>query len=163
MKFRDVSPKDGMSRREFLNVFRLKTHGIPVIDKKRCTGCGLCALDCETKALEVNRASGNETYQLLFRKEACSACRLCQKVCPEHCLQWMEQEPQEDTEQGVMVIFEDEMSRCDKCSIPLFPRSMAEKLGSKIRMSHEGAWPINVCPSCRIKTEFGKAMAGSPD
>ena len=148
-----------MSRREFLKVLRLKTHGIPVIDKKRCTGCGLCALNCETKALKDNPVSGNETYQLLFRREACNACRLCQKVCPERCLQWMETDPVKDRQEEVKVIFEDEMSRCDSCGIPLFPRSMAEKLESKIHMSHEGTWPISICPSCRIKAEFGKAMA----
>ncbi len=193
MKLRALSTKGGMSRREFLKVIRLKTHGIPVIDKKRCTGCGLCALDCETKALVVNQVSGKQTYQLLFREEACNACRICQEVCPEHCLQWMETEPEKhagegvnpstlplgrglrvDPErcegqlsnkrigaaEGVKVIFEDEMSRCDQCGIPLFPRSMVERLEPKIRMNNEASWPLSLCPSCRIKTEFGKAMAG---
>lgn len=149
----------GMSRREFLKVLR-KTQGVPVIDKKRCTGCGLCALDCETKALVVNQVRGNETYQLLFRKEACNACRVCQEVCPEHCLRWIEKEPEKDTEEGAKIIFEDEMSRCDRCGIPLFPRSMVEKLEPKIREDNKTIAPLSICPSCRIETEFGKALAG---
>ena len=163
MKLRASSTKGEMSRREFLKVIRLKTHGIPVIDKKRCTGCGLCALDCETKALKVNQVSGKETYQLLFREEACNACRICQEVCPEHCLQWMETDPEKHAGDGVKVIFEDEMSRCDRCGIPLFPRSMVERLEPKIRTNNEASWPFSLCPSCRMKTEFGKAMAeGNP-
>jgi Fe-S-cluster-containing hydrogenase component 2 len=85
MKLRALGAKDGMSRREFLKVIRLKTHGIPVIDKERCTGCGLCALDCETKALVVHRISGKETYQLLSGKRP-AMLAVFVKICPEHCL-----------------------------------------------------------------------------
>ena len=161
MKLGTLRSKEGMSRREFLKVIRLKSHGIPVIEAERCTGCGLCSLDCPTKALGVSQESGKETYQLLFRQEACDACHVCEEVCPEHCLRWLEKEPRKDgAGEEVKVIFEVELSRCVQCGTPLFPRSMVKKLETKIGMNKEATWPFNLCPSCRIKTPFSKEMAG---
>ena len=159
MKRLALGSKDGMSRREFLKIIRLKNHGRPHIDKEKCTGCGLCAIDCPTKALMINQNSEKDTYQLLFRQEACNACGVCEKSCPENCLQWVEKKPERDgTGKEVIVIFEDNLSRCIVCGIPLFPRSMVKKLETKILANRETTWPFNLCPSCRIKTQFKKEM-----
>ena len=159
MKRLALGSKDGMSRREFLKIIRLKNHGRPLIDKEKCTGCGLCAIDCPTKALMNNQSSEKDTYQLLFRQEACNACGVCEKSCPENCLQLVEKKPERDgTGKEIIVIFEDNLSRCIVCRIPLFPRSMVKKLETKILTNRETTWPFNLCPSCRIKTQFKKEM-----
>ncbi len=149
--------KDTMSRREFLKVLRLKNHARPLIDKEKCTGCGLCAIDCQAKALTVNQGDGRDTYQLLFRQEACDGCGVCEKSCPEHCLRLVEKESERD-EVGdeVKVVFEDTLSRCAECGLPLFPRAMAKKLEAKILMNRKTNWPFHLCPSCRIMTQLRK-------
>ena len=144
-----------MSRREFLKVFRLKHHGILSIDKEKCTGCSLCAIDCPTKALVIQPNSEKDFYQLLFRQEACNACGICEKSCPEHCLQFIDREFEKDeTGKETKVIFEDNLSRCIQCGIPLFPMSMVRKLEAKIFANNGSTWELNLCPSCRIKTPF---------
>ena len=159
MKLHALGSKDRISRREFLKIIRLKNHGMPFIDKEKCTGCGLCTIDCPTKALTITQNSEKDTYQLLFRQEACNACGVCEKSCPENCLQLVEKEPEQNkTGKEAKVIFEDKISRCMECGIPLFPRSMVKKLETKISMNRETTWPFNLCPSCRIKTQFRKEI-----
>jgi ferredoxin len=145
--------KEKMSRREFLKIIRLNKHGMPIIDKEKCTGCGLCAIDCPTKALTLFQNSERDTYQLLFREEACDACGICEKSCPEHCLQLTEQKSEQDRiVKGAKVIFEDKISRCVECCTPLFPQAMIKKLESKIFNTGKTVWSFNLCPSCRMKT-----------
>ena len=159
MKLHALGSKDRISRREFLKIIRLKNHGRPLIDKEKCTGCGLCAIDCPTRALMINQGSEKDTYQLLFRQGACNACGVCEKSCPENCLQLVEKEPEQNKRgKEAEVIFEDNISRCVECGIPLFPRSMVKKMEIKILMNRETTWPFNLCPSCRIKVQFKKEM-----
>jgi len=159
MKLHALGSKDGISRREFLKITRLKNHLSPLIDQEKCTGCGLCTIDCPTKALIINQSSEKDTYQLLFRQEACNACGVCEKSCPENCLQLVEKEPEQNkTGKETKVIFEDNLSRCMECGTPLFPRSMVKKMETKILTNRETTWPFELCPSCRIKTQFRKEI-----
>ena len=144
-----------MSRREFLKGFRLKNNGMLFIDKETCTGCALCAIDCPTKALVIHPNGEKDSYQLLFRQEACDACGVCEKSCPEHCLQLIDRELEKgETRKETKVIFEDNLSRCIQCGIPLYPRSMVRKLEAKIFTNKGSAWELNLCPSCRTKIPF---------
>ena len=159
MNLQSSESKDRMSRREFLRIPRPKNVGIPIIDKEKCTGCGLCTIDCPTKALTISQNGERDTYQLLFLKEACHTCGICEKSCPENCLQLVEQGLEQDRMgRETKVIFEDKISKCTECGIPLFPQAMVKKLENKILMSRETTWPFNLCPSCRIKTQFEKEM-----
>ncbi len=144
-----------MSRREFLKGFLPKNSGMVFIDKEKCTGCTLCVIDCPTKALVIRPNSEKDSYQLLFRQEACNACGVCETSCPEHCLQFVDKEF-EKNERGkeTKAIFEDNLSRCIQCGIPLFPRSMVRKLEAKIFTNKGSTWELNLCPSCRTKAPF---------
>ncbi len=144
--------KDRMSRRDFLKGFLPRNSGMVLVDKEKCTGCTLCAIDCPTKALVVRQ--DKDSYQLLFRQEACDACGVCEKSCPEHCLQLMDSElGRGESGEKTKVLFEDHLSTCVQCGTPLFPRSMVRKLKTKIFANKE-SWEINLCPSCRIKASF---------
>ena len=155
MKSQTSELRDGMSRREFLKGFLPKNNGMLLIDKEKCTGCTLCAIDCPTKALVIQPAGEEASYQLLFRQEACNACGVCEKSCPEHCLQFIEKgSEKEETEKEPKVIFEDSISRCIQCGIPLFPRSMVRKMEAKIFTNKGTTWQLNLCPSCRTKAPF---------
>ena len=159
MKLNVLGLKDRMSRREFLKIIRPKKYGMPFIDKEKCTGCGLCVMNCPTKALTLSQNNERDIYQILFREDACDACGVCEKSCPENGLQWVEKGPEKnETGKKAEVIFEDKISRCMECGIPLFPQSMQKKLETKIFMTKEPTWSLNLCPSCRMKSQFGKKM-----
>ena len=151
--------KSRMNRREFLRIPRPKNSGILILDKEKCTGCGLCTIDCPTKALTLSTNSEKDTYQILYRQEMCDACGVCEKSCPEDCLRMMDQEPeQKEIGKGAKIIFDDKMSKCMECGIPLFPQAMVKRLESKLVLAKEHAWTFHLCPSCRIKTQFGTGM-----
>ena len=151
--------KDTISRREFLKVFLPKNNWMVFIDKEKCTGCTLCAIDCPTKALGIHSNGEKDSQQLLFRQETCNACGVCEKSCPEHCLQFIERKfEKEETGKETEVIYEGSISRCILCGIPLFPRSMVRKLEAKIFTNKGPAWELNLCPSCRTKIPFEKEM-----
>ena len=147
--------KDTISRREFLKGVLPKSDGTVFIDKEKCTGCTLCVIDCPTKALAVHPNRERDSFEFLFRQEACTACGVCEKSCPEHCLRLSQKESEKD-ESGkeTEVIFEDHLSRCVQCGIPLFPRSMVKKLEAKILTNKGSTWALNLCPSCRTKASF---------
>jgi ferredoxin len=156
MKRLALGSKDRISRREFLRILRLKNNGMPIIDKEKCTGCGLCAINCPTEALTISQNSERDSYQLLFRHDLCDACGICEKSCPEHCLSLVENAPERDeTEKEDKVIFEDRISRCRECGIPLFPMAMVNLLKSKISATGGAIFPFDLCPSCRIKIHVG--------
>ena len=159
MNLQSSESKDRMSRREFLRIPRPKNVVILIMDKEKCTGCGLCTIDCPTKALTISQNGEGDTYQFLFRREACNTCGVCEKSCPENCLQLVEQGPEQDRmREETKVIFEDKISRCTECGIPLFPQAMVKKLESKIFTTGKPIWSFNLCPSCGIKIQFEKEM-----
>jgi len=133
---------------------------ILVLNNEKCTGCGLCTIDCPTKALTFSLKGQRETYQILFRQENCNACGVCEKSCPEGCLRMMDQVPErKKIGKDSKVIFDDKISKCMECGIPLYPQAMIKKLKSKVFMVKKYAWPFHLCPSCRMKTQFEKEIA----
>jgi ferredoxin len=154
--------KNSLSRREFLRIPRPKTNVILVLDNEKCTGCGLCTINCPSKALTLSQNGQTDAYQILFRQEICDACGVCEKSCPEHCLQMMDQAPEpREIRKDAKVIFDDKISKCMECGIPLYPQAMIKKLESKVFMVKKYAWPFHLCPSCRMKSQFKNGMLGN--
>ena len=50
---------------------------LPVVDERRCSGCGWCAKTCPTGALAMDGA-----LPMLVRPTACVSCGVCVDVCP---------------------------------------------------------------------------------
>ena len=147
--------KNRLSRREFLGIPRPKNAVTLFLDKEKCTGCGLCAIDCPTRALTFSQKRETDIYQILFRQEDCDACGVCEKSCPEGCLRMVDQEPrQKEVERDAEVIFDDKISKCMECGIPLYPQAMVRRLESKVFMAKEYAWTFHLCPSCRMRSQF---------
>jgi ferredoxin len=99
------------------------------------------------------------TYQIIFLQKICNACGICEKSCPENCLQLAEQElEQNKTEEKATLLFKDKFSRCLECGVPLFPQAMVKKIESQIDTTGEQAWPFDLCPSCRLKSQFNHSF-----
>lgn len=144
-------------------MIRPKQGVMPIINhQEKCTACGLCAIDCPTGALTVLQNDQEDTYQLFFRQDNCNACGICKKSCPENCLQLELVIEQDKIDREGVVIFKDQISRCTGCGIPLFPQAMINHLKTKIFPTARSAWPFDLCPSCKIKNQFGMEMVITP-
>ena len=51
---------------------------LPIINLRRCTGCGLCEQLCPTGAVEVQAGKA-----AIVRPADCSFCDVCESYCPE--------------------------------------------------------------------------------
>jgi ferredoxin len=51
---------------------------LPLIDLRRCNGCGVCVELCPTNAVELRGGKAAIT-----RPAACTFCPLCESYCPE--------------------------------------------------------------------------------
>jgi ferredoxin len=50
---------------------------IPIIDLRRCTGCGVCAERCPTGAVELRGGRA-----AIVRPADCTFCPICESYCP---------------------------------------------------------------------------------
>lgn len=50
----------------------------PLINLRRCTGCGLCVDLCPTRAVEVR-----DKKAVIVRPADCTFCEICESYCPE--------------------------------------------------------------------------------
>ena len=51
---------------------------VPLVDLRRCNGCGLCEKLCPTHAVEVRAGKAQ-----IVRPAACQFCEVCESYCPE--------------------------------------------------------------------------------
>ena len=149
--------EERISRRELLKGLWTRRELIPVIDREKCTGCGLCALNCQEKALTVVLRDEDDSYQIVFERNLCTACGLCETSCPEKCLSLVKA-PEEGNAEEPVVVFEDEMTRCSECGVLLFPRAMVRHLKEKTRAAGEMDIPFDLCPECRIKRQISRGV-----
>ena len=145
--------KGEISRRELLKL--ASPLGKVTLDKDRCTGCGLCALDCPSGALTVSSSGEAEVYQLLFKHNLCIACGQCVEVCPEQCLH-LERTLELDGLKGpATVLFEDEIVRCSECGSPFASRAMINSIKAKLHAMGPSS-QFELCPECKAKIHLGR-------
>lgn len=64
-----------------------RTHK-PVIDRNRCTYCGVCEIFCPDNAIEVDVGS----RRITLNEDYCKGCGICANECPEKCIQMILEE-----------------------------------------------------------------------
>jgi ferredoxin len=52
-------------------------YATPLINARLCTGCGICAALCPTRAVEVQAGKA-----VIVRPAACTFCPICETYCP---------------------------------------------------------------------------------
>jgi ferredoxin len=146
--------KGKISRRQLLQM--ASPLGKVTLDEARCTGCGLCAVECPTEALVISSGEEADTFQLLFKHGSCVACGLCVEICPENCL-CVERLLELDKVGGQSVLFEDKLVRCSRCSCPLGPKSMVDKMRARVTAAGQ-ALPLQfeLCPDCKVRAQFSQ-------
>ena len=140
-----------ISRRELFKL--VSPFGKVTLDGSKCTGCGLCTLDCPTRALTVSSSGEADVYQLLFKYGLCVACGQCVEVCPEQCLHLERTLELDRLNSPATVLFEDEIVRCSECGSPIASRAMINNIKAKVPAT--GQFPssqFELCPACKIKS-----------
>ncbi len=77
---------------------RMGSHGLPVIDKEKCTGCELCAKECPRDLIQM-LPPGDEGHLVLCSSQdrgktvsracevGCIACKACVKACQQEAIE----------------------------------------------------------------------------
>lgn len=148
----DPEPVSEMSRRDLLK--QLSPLGTVELDSSRCTGCGLCAVECPAEALVLSLNEETGAFQLLFKHGSCVACGLCVEICPEKCLR-VERVLELDRVGSQSVLFEDRLVRCSGCGQPLGPRSMVDKIRARVTAAGQASpLQFELCPACKVQARF---------
>ena len=149
-----LKPESEISRRELLQ--RLSPLGKVELDSSRCTGCGLCAVECPTEALLISLNEETDAFQLLFKHGNCVACGLCIGICPENCL-CLERILELDKVGSQSVLFEDKLVRCSGCGYPLGPKSMVDKIQARVMAAGQTLpLQLELCPDCKVRAQFSQ-------
>ena len=148
-----MNDDDVISRRQLLK--KASPLGRIMLEKDKCTACGLCALECPTGALTVSFAEETDMFKILFKHGSCVACSQCVEICPEKCLR-MERLLELDKINSQSVLFEGEIIGCSRCGAAIGPKVMIDKLKARVKSSgHSFISQFTLCPSCRLRTQSG--------
>jgi ferredoxin len=143
-----------LTRRELLQ--RLSPLGKVALDSSRCTGCGLCAVECPTEALVFSLCKDDDTFQLVFRHGSCLACGQCAVICPEKCLA-VERILGLDNIGSQSVLFQDRLLRCSKCGQPLGPKSMIDRMRARVAAAGKTfPFQFELCPDCKVRSQLSQ-------
>ena len=92
---------------------------VAVVNREKCTGCGLCVAECPLNLIELVPADTKIAFLCNYKPlrnipgrercdYACTHCRKCFKACEDEAIVW-------DKEKAVPEIIQDKCTLCGKC------------------------------------------------
>ena len=92
---------------------------IVVVNREKCTGCGLCIAECPLNLIELVSADTKISFLCNYQplknipgrercEYACTHCRKCFKACEDEAIEW-------DKAKAVPQIIQDKCTLCGKC------------------------------------------------
>jgi len=130
--------------------------GTVKLDNSKCTGCGLCTMNCPTGALSfTSNDEGVDLLKITFKHGNCVACGECVEACPENCLTLERSLNPGSVLRAAEVFFEDEIARCRKCGKPIASMAMIRQLRDRLSKSGAATAHLELCPECRSASQFG--------
>jgi ferredoxin len=154
--YNSESKNKKMTRRELLKM--ASPLGRVILETHNCTACGLCAVECDTRALSFAYVENSGTCRLLFRHRLCTACGKCADVCPEKCLRVERTVDIERINASDEILFEDEVVRCAECGKPFATRSMVDSMKAKLGIEGQPAGSyLEICPDCKAGVRLSGA------
>lgn len=120
------------------------------LDETRCTGCGLCALNCPTGALAFVPGDEPDIDRLRFGHDYCIGCGVCVRDCPEKCLRLERVLDLEQLGRQAIVLFECSIARCRQCGELIAPKPMLARLKSMMLEQGRATDHLDLCPACRM-------------
>ena len=155
LKAHTLKVESEISRRQLLKM--ASPLGKVTLEQARCTGCGLCALDCPSGALTVSSSGDAEVYQLLFKHNLCVACSQCVEICPEQCLHLERTLELDGLNSPATVLFEDIIVRCSECGSPVGSKAMINSIKAKVLAAGQfSSSQFELCPECKAKVQFSR-------
>lgn len=137
-------------------IYKLDGVTIPLgevkIDPDKCSFCELCTAHCPTGALKLEEDKG--FTRILFNYQACVACNICIKICPERkkgaikverALNW-------DRLSGKLwePLVESKKICCSKCGTPIGNSLMIDRI--KKQLGPESTTAFDLCSQCRFQS-----------
>lgn len=158
------SENSEISRRELLtlawcraDVTGGEAKGNVTLARARCTGCGLCTVDCLAGALTISSNGTDDAFQLRFRPDSCNACGRCVSACPEKCLTL--EHVLKPGAGNAVVLFEDRVVRCRRCGGIIGPQAMVAKIRATMQAAGQTCSQLDLCPDCKARSQFNFNMA----
>lgn len=102
--------------------------GLVEVDAGACTGCGMCASRCPSRALTFSQDV--ETV-LRWDPARCTGCGGCTTACPEverGAIRVRGAVDVAELRRGVRIVYREEVVRCVACGAPVAPRRMLERV-----------------------------------
>jgi len=125
--------------------------GLPEVDVEKCTGCGVCLINCPTRAIEIVREGKRIIHRIYSGK--CIACGRCREVCPEEAIFLSKKMGQIEGKKSSLVI-EKKINAivCEICGTPIASKLQIEKIKEKLKQTGhevEKLSSISVCHRCK--------------
>lgn len=120
--------------------------GKPVIDPKKCIGCGACVNACPPGALSLHDEDKHRVIRLFIGR--CIFCGRCQDVCPAGAIRLTREfelasTSGDDLVQEVRLVLE----KCSLCGEPVATRREVAFVEEMLPPGQR--WLVHLCPNCR--------------
>ncbi|MDW7986571.1 MAG: 4Fe-4S binding protein [Nitrososphaerota archaeon] len=134
-----------------------------VVDRDRCTLCGVCYEKCPTKSFVLTKEV--DMMHLGFIYQKCLGCNLCTSICPENAITLRRYfSIHKLVDDKPILLVSQELLKCSRCSRPFITRGKLMKLrkmyGSLGVGDLDKLQSLKLCPECRrskiVPAEYDK-------